>query len=73
MSSKGQKALQIFREFDTDQSGSLDRDELTAAFKKLAIPVSDAEFEIVWKAADADGSGEIQYSEFAKMLKRAGN
>ena len=54
-----------FREFDTNHNGVLSRDELIAAFRKIrGINFNEHEIDEMIKKIDADGSGDINYTEF---------
>ena len=59
--------LELFKVLDTDNSGTLSRQELIAGFHNLySEDVEDIEAEVdkIMRQVDTDGSGEIDYSEF---------
>jgi calcium-dependent protein kinase len=59
--------LDLFKSLDTDNSGTLSRDELTRGFHNLysnEIEDIDAEVDRIMRQVDTDKSGEIDYSEF---------
>ena len=58
-----EKLRKVFDENDKDKSGTLDFDELKELFKKVKMPKDDIEIEEMIEAADADGSGEIEFEE----------
>lgn len=60
----------MFDEIDADGSGLLDRDETKALIVKLFPGISDAEFEIAFAKMDDDGSGEVDFDEFATWWKK---
>mmetsp|Transcript_96287 Transcript_96287/g.158796 ORF Transcript_96287/g.158796 Transcript_96287/m.158796 type:complete len:136 (+) Transcript_96287:3-410(+) len=53
-----------FKRVDTNNSGTLSRDEILNAFEGADISISDEEFEKLFLALDADGTGKIQYTEW---------
>ena len=55
---------QIFRQVDTSKNGSLSRDELIFALKKLAITVEPHEAEWLMAHMDTSGDGQVDYNEF---------
>lgn len=59
---------------DKNSDGKLSRKELIDGYKDIIGDLEEAELEVdrIMKIADADGSGEIDYSEFvvATMDKR---
>ena len=57
-----------FKVFDDDGSGSISRAELHKAMTTLGDPLTDAEVEEMIHAADMDGDGNINYSEFVNGL-----
>ena len=59
----------VFRAFDADKSGSVNRAEFRRGLAHLGVAVADDEFERLLAIVDADGGGDIDYTEFAKKLK----
>ena len=53
-----------FRESDSDNSGSIDRKELEACFRKLGVVFSPLLLSLFEEIFDADKSGSIDYQEF---------
>ena len=49
----------IFKKFDTDNSGALDADELTAAYRAAGMNISDENLRKTIKMLDTNGDGEI--------------
>ena len=56
---------EMFRAMDTDNSGSLDKDELKEGLRSIGINLSNGDFNSIWRKVDADGGGDISYKEFA--------
>ena len=59
---------ETFADIDTDQSNGLSKRELSKAFQVLRVEVSVEELGLLFGRFDRDGSGEIDYMEFLKML-----
>ena len=64
------RVLDLFREFDTDGSGRVDKPEWRAAWKTIGpnfpVGVVDEAFDIF----DPDKSGTIEFGELDKLLRR---
>lgn len=61
-----------FKALDKNSDGKLSRDELIEGYRQIMGDLAEAEVDRIMQIADADGSGEIDYSEFvvATMDKR---
>ena len=59
---------QMFQKIDTDGSGNIDQDELKEALVTLGIEATGAEVSFLVARADDDGSGELDYHEFLKII-----
>ena len=69
---KGSFAItQHFQGLDSDQSGTLEREEFTNALKlfNLGDCVTDDVADMLHKAIDRDNSGSIDYEEFTQALR----
>ncbi|EHA8590354.1 calcium-dependent protein kinase 29 [Cocos nucifera] len=55
---------QMFRNMDTDNSGTITYDELKAGLTRLGSRISEAEIRQIMDAADLDKNGTIDYNEF---------
>jgi Ca2+-binding EF-hand superfamily protein len=62
----------FFKKFDTSGDGRLNKDELTSAFAALNFKVTEQDMNSVFEFFDLDGSGQINYKEFLKKLRRSG-
>jgi calcium-dependent protein kinase len=52
-------------QLDKNGNGSLSRDELLEAYKNLrGVDFDESEIDELMKKADADGNGDINYSEW---------
>merc|ERR1719378_1079946 len=63
-----QEIKEAFDLFDTDGSGNIDIKELTIAMKALGCEPKPGEIEKMIADVDDDGSGEVGYPEFLKMM-----
>ena len=61
--------LAAFNVFDTDQSGNISATELKKVMQTLGEKLSDDDIAAMIKGADLDGDGQINYTEFLKMMK----
>lgn len=68
LSSDVDRAKNIFRQFDEDGSGSLDRQELRQVLKMLGLNNSKAIIDQLLETYDIDGGGVIEEDEFAHFL-----
>ncbi|KNA20599.1 hypothetical protein SOVF_050880 [Spinacia oleracea] len=59
---QGFKAM--FANMDTDKSGSITYDELKKGLAELGSKLTEAEVKQLMEAADVDGNGTIDYTEF---------
>eukprot|EP00427_Karlodinium_veneficum_P062856 CAMPEP_0169323548 /NCGR_PEP_ID=MMETSP1017-20121227/10009_1 /TAXON_ID=342587 /ORGANISM="Karlodinium micrum, Strain CCMP2283" /LENGTH=768 /DNA_ID=CAMNT_0009418159 /DNA_START=58 /DNA_END=2365 /DNA_ORIENTATION=- len=59
---------QEFDAFDQDQSGYIDTRELKSLLKKLGEDLTDEGLDRAFKVLDSDGSGEIEFFEFAEWF-----
>ncbi|MCD9560253.1 Calcium-dependent protein kinase 17 [Datura stramonium] len=55
---------QMFKNMDTDNSGTITLEELKQGLAKQGTKLSDFEIKQLMEAADADGNGTIDYEEF---------
>ena len=69
---KRKRAIDVFRDFDLDDSGTIDREEFAAGCKALGMNLGKVAERDVFDAIDEDDSGELDYWEVEKAIKRAG-
>jgi len=58
-----------FQSVDSDGSGSLTKDEITAMFGKLSNPPNQEAIDKALAEVDADGDGKVNYKEFLAMME----
>ena len=54
----------VFDEIDVNLDGSISPEELYDYFKKIRMPNVQEEVDKIFKIADADGSGTIEFTEW---------
>eukprot|EP01043_Picozoa_sp_COSAG02_P041503 COSAG02_NODE_3446_length_6727_cov_3.084339_5_plen_609_part_01 len=63
----------IWNSIDSDQSGTLDENELRRALDNMGKVMSDEEFTNVWGTVDSDQSGQVSFNEFMAWYKQQDN
>lgn len=58
------ETFEIFKSFDRDGSGSIDRAELARLLEALDQQLSEEDLEIALSVIDANGSGRVSWDEF---------
>jgi Ca2+-binding EF-hand superfamily protein len=59
-----EKLAKVFKKFDSNNDGKLDRNELRTGYSKMNKIISDEELNTIFSMIDVDGSGFIDYTEF---------
>ncbi|KAF2164842.1 hypothetical protein M409DRAFT_24747 [Zasmidium cellare ATCC 36951] len=59
---------QLFKSIDRDHSGKLDKGELSAAFERAGVAVSNARLDRFFSYIDKDHDGTIDFSEWRDFL-----
>ena len=59
----------IFKMFDKDENGYIEKDELKQMMAKLGEKLTDGEIDEMMKEADTDNDGRVNYNEFLAMMK----
>ena len=59
---------QLFNQLDTDNTGTLDQDEIEKAFKKIGINIEDEDLKTIWEGLDFHKDGEVNYTEFLAAM-----
>ena len=60
-----------FKEFDTDQSGTVSRSELAEALKNVKLYTTQDNFDALFDKLDRDGSGCLDFEEFQELATHA--
>ena len=63
----------VYKQFDEDQDGELNIDDLAKMFKQLRINIPDAKLRDIFNEADVDGSGVMEFGEFCSLFAKATN
>ena len=69
---KKKRSIDVFLEFDTDDSGTVSKAEFAKGVKSLGITLSLKQRRAVFSVVDKDNSGELEYLEVSKEIKKAG-
>ncbi|KAK3936687.1 hypothetical protein QBC46DRAFT_394370 [Diplogelasinospora grovesii] len=64
-----QELINAFKVFDQDGSGTISTEELRNVLRSLGENLTDAELDEMIHLADENGDGQIDYQEFAKIMK----
>ena len=62
-----EKLLAIFKQFDTDSSGFITRDNIVAAMNKLGQHINEKELDAIMQNHDIKGDNRLSFEEF-KMI-----
>lgn len=62
------RLMMLFKEFDTDDTGYITKENLEEAFSKLEKTLSPSEIKIILDTHDSSKDGKISYEEFEKMM-----
>lgn len=63
-----EEMLEMFQLFDANGNGTISKDELREAMKKLGEPLSEKEVSDLIATHDKNGDGVIDYKEFISMM-----
>ena len=64
------RTIDLFREWDADASGTIDKQEFCRAIATLGLKASEAESVALFNLLDDDLSGSIEYHELQQKLRR---
>jgi len=64
----GKSVVQLFEEFDDDDGGTVDYEELKNGLEGINLFLPPKDFKSLISYADPNGDGEIEYHEFAELL-----
>ena len=59
---------EAFKIFDRDGNGYIDFHELKSVITRLGEPISNEEADNLFRDADLNGDGKLDYDEFVKMI-----
>jgi len=60
--------ISVFRDFDKDQSGAMDSDELAYILRTLIPGIRPAEMTAIFSKMDENGDGNITYDEVCEVI-----
>lgn len=63
------KILEVFQQFDTDNSGYLEFDEFKMACEKMGLSLADEDLKALVREFDQDGDEQISFDEFRHAVK----
>ena len=66
------RSIDLFREMDVDQSGTIDQAEFHKFLGLLGLHASKSESSKLFGSLDVDGSGTIEFSELHARLRQGG-
>ena len=66
-----EKALRIFKQFDTDGGGSISSEELDLALQTLGLRLQPDQIKQLVLRYDADQSGELDLEEWTELVRDA--
>ena len=64
-----QELLDAFNTFDSDNSGTLNEDEVLTVMRALGMWLSKAQVNELMEKADIDNSGDISYEELVDYMR----
>ena len=64
------RVIDLFREWDDDQTGTVDKKEFRKAMPMLGLKVSKAAIDHLFDSWDPDKSGVLTIDELQKLLRR---
>ena len=65
-----QRILDLFRQWDTDNSGAVSKEEFTHGIRRAGFDAHQADLEAMFDDMDEDGSGELEYNELQSKLRQ---
>ena len=71
LSRSGDQVVDLFRAWDEDGSGTVDRGEFYRAIRALGFIIEQEEANMVFDALDEDQSGVLEYKELNTMLRES--
>ena len=59
----------MFRLYDRDRSGFMDKDEFAKGLRKYGVNATKAEMDELFSAFDTDYNGTVNYEEFLRHIR----
>ena len=69
LADNGARVMDLFREWDTNGDGSVDKKEFRENMVKLGLEVDKKEIDALFDSWDKDGGGSLDYKELGKLLR----
>ena len=69
MNDKLEKIIHVFRRFDTDDSGEIDRKELLYGLRELNVRLNKEQIKVFIETIDPNNDGSITFAELKRALK----
>jgi hypothetical protein len=66
------RVIDLFRDWDGDESGTVSLKEFRRAMKELGLDAPLDVVDGVFASFDPDGSGSLEYTELKKLLSKGG-
>ncbi|MEC8494554.1 MAG: EF-hand domain-containing protein, partial [Planctomycetota bacterium] len=70
LSKKAVRVVELFRQWDDDDTGQIEKKEFRRGMKELGLTVSKAQLDELFSAWDKDKTGFITIEELQKLLRR---
>ena len=64
---------EAFKIFDRDGNGYIDIMELKSVVTRMGAPITDKEADELFRDADLNNDGKLDYDEFVKMIMDQGS
>ena len=70
LSQKGVRVIELFRQWDDDETGQIEKKEFRRGMKELGLSVGKAQLDELFDSWDADKTGVLTIDELQKLLRR---
>ena len=70
LSKKAVRVIELFRQWDDDGTGKIEKKEFRRGMKELGLSVSVAQLDELFDMWDPDGTGVLTIDELQKLLRR---
>ena len=67
------RVIDLFRKWDTDESGTIERPELHACLRAVGFDAPADVVDELFAEMDVDGSGSVEYKELHRVLRQGQN